>query len=72
MLHRTSELILAELRIAERFRNRADIPQLPYTMGLQRFEKLLDGQRRVSDGEDRQGFTTARRNASIADNSASL
>jgi hypothetical protein len=49
------------LRIPPRLRDRANINQLPDTMRLQHFEKRLDGMRRVSDGEDRQGFTTARR-----------
>ena len=72
LFQRWTELVLAELRIPERLRDRADVDELLYDVRLQRFEKLLDGQRGVADGEDRQGFPTARRYESIAVNSGSL
>jgi hypothetical protein len=72
LLQRSGQLILAELRIPARLRNRAYVDQLPYAVRIQRFEKLLDGQCRVADGKDRQGFTTARRYERIAESSASL
>ena len=57
----SGELILAELRIPARLRNRADIHELLNAVRVQHFEELLDGERGVADGEYRQGFTTARR-----------
>jgi hypothetical protein len=60
-LERNGELILAELRIPERFGDRADVDKLLNAMRFKRLEKLLDGERGVADGEDGQGFTTARR-----------
>jgi hypothetical protein len=60
-LQRDGELILAELRIPTRLRNRPDIDELLNAVRRQRFEKLLDGKRRVADGEDRQSFTAVRR-----------
>jgi hypothetical protein len=55
------KLILAELRIPARLRDRADIHELLNAMSLKHFEELLDGQRGVADGEDRQSFTIVRR-----------
>ena len=72
LFERRGELILAEMRMASRLRNRADVDELTNAVGVQHFEKLLDGQRGVADGEDRQGFTTVRRYARIAESSASL
>jgi hypothetical protein len=72
LLQRDVELVLAELRIPARLRDRPDIDKLLNAMSLQQVEKLLDGQRGVADGEDRQGFTTVRRYESIAESSASL
>src|ERR1051326_2987401 len=57
LLQRNRELILAELRIPARFRDRADIDKLPDAVRLKRLQELLEGQRGVTDGEDRQGFT---------------
>jgi len=61
LFQRWTELVLAELRIPERLRNRADVDELLYAVRLQRFEKLLDRQRGVANGEDRQGFMVVRR-----------
>jgi hypothetical protein len=72
LLQRWTELVLAELRIPQRLGYRANVHELLYAVSLKRFEKLLDGQRGMADGEDRQGFITVRRYARIADNSASL
>jgi hypothetical protein len=69
---RYRELILPELRVAARFRNRPDVNKLLNALSLQYFEELLDGQRGVTDGEYRQGFTAVRRYARIAESSASL
>lgn len=69
---RSPQFILPELRIPARFRNRADIDELPDAMHPQYFEEFLDRKRRVADGEDRQGFTTVRRYERIAPSSASL
>ena len=69
---RSRKLILAELRIAPRLRNGADVGQLRDPMRLKRFEELVDRLRRMADGENRQGFTTVRKYERIADNSASL
>jgi len=71
-LQRDGELILAKLRIPTRLRNRPDIDELPNGVRRQRFEKLLDGKRRVTDGEDRQSFTAVRRYVRIAESSASV
>ena len=65
------KLILTELRIMARPGNGAHVGELPDSVRLERFEELLDGKRRVADGENRQGFTTVRRYERIADNSES-
>ena len=69
---RLGELLLPELRIPARLGYRPDVNEPPNTMSLEHFEELLDRERRVADGEDRQGFTTARRYERIAASSASL
>ena len=56
LLQRSGELILAELRIPARLRDRADVHELLNAVRLEHFEKLLDGERGVADGEDRQGY----------------
>jgi hypothetical protein len=61
LLQRNRELILAELGIPARLRDRADVNQLLDAVRLEPLEELLDGKRGVADGKDRQGFTTVRR-----------
>jgi hypothetical protein len=65
-------LLLSELRIPARLGYRPDVNELLNTMCFEHFEELLDRQRRVADGEDRQGLITARRYERTADSSASL
>lgn len=72
LFQRRGELILAEMRMASRFRNRSNVYQLSNAVRGQHFEKFLDGQCGVADGEDLQGFSTARRYERIAESSASL
>jgi hypothetical protein len=72
LLQRNCELILAELGIPARLRDGANVHKLLDAVRLEPLEELLDGKRGVADGEDRQGFTTARAYARIDDSSASL
>jgi len=55
LVQRIGELILAELRIAARFGDGADVDEPPDAVRLEHFEELLDGERGVSDGEDHTG-----------------
>jgi hypothetical protein len=54
-------LVLTELRIPARLRDRTDVDELLNAVRLENFKELLDREGGVADGEDRQGFNTARR-----------
>ncbi len=72
LFQRDRELILAEMRMPARLRDRTDVDELLYAMRFKRFEKLLDGERGVADGVNGQGFTTARRYERIVESSVSV
>jgi hypothetical protein len=61
LLQRNSQLVLTELRISARLRDRTDVDELLNAVRLENFKELLDREGGVADGEDRQGFNTARR-----------
>jgi hypothetical protein len=61
LVQRNRELVLTELRIPARLRDRTDVDELLNAVRLENFKELLDRERGVADGENRQGLATARR-----------
>jgi len=55
LIQRIGELLMPELRIPSRLRDLSYVNQSLDAMHIQHFEKLLDGVRRMADGEYGQG-----------------